>query len=179
MILDSINSFRKIFKHLINKKSIVSPPKRKTETQAIIMNGISNNPILLLFCVIFCVYAYTFRDPMLSHHVCISLLIHSISIIMSQLFLFLWAYTYSYERIKSILYPPSFSFLNKNFYSFGKNIKEMKFFMIHEGIIRLYKTWKLKIWIILKHFNGFSSLKIIKKCWPRGLVFKIISWIIF
>lgn len=138
------------------------------------MNGISNNPILLLFCVIFCccVYAYTFWDPMLSHHVCISLLIHSISIIMSQLLRFLWAYTYSYKYIKSILYPLSLSFLNiKNLFLLEKLLKKWKyFFTIHEeiGVWDMQSCWNQ---ILVRGFDAFStvfsSLKNMSNTWSH------------
>jgi hypothetical protein len=132
------------------------------------MNGISNNPILLLFCVIFVFMRTHFEIPcwaITCAYRCLFILYRS-----SCHNYFVRAYEYLYERIKSILYPVSSRFLNKILFLLEKLLKKWKYFydswgnrsMRHKNILFcgedfnglklkfLYNTWS--------HFKKFFSI---------------------
>lgn len=121
---------------MINKKSIVSPPKWESE-QAIIMNGISNNPILLLFCVIFlclCVHiSRSHAEPSRVHIAAYSFYIdHHVTIIL-------------FEHMNMYMYPPSSRFLNKFLFLLEKLLKKWIYFYDSWGNrgLRHEKLWEL------------------------------------
>jgi len=76
---------------------------------------------------------------------------------------FVWAYEYVYERIKSILYPPSSRFLNKFLFLLEKLLKKWKYFYDSWGN---WGMWHENLWELIleigfwRTFNGFLRFEI-------------------